>query len=106
MALPRCYRNMGDNLKTYRLAPNMARMDNPCWQASMIKETCWTLAPSEGAARHQVARATILAVERRTGQDATYSPWLDAKLVDCGIDDIELDLPQGTIVTTDGVFLS
>jgi hypothetical protein len=97
---------MVDNLKTYRLSPNMAHMDNPCWQASLIKETCWTLASSEGAARHQVARGTIIAVERRAGQEATYSPWLDAKLVDCGIDEIELDLPQRTIVTASGVFLS
>jgi hypothetical protein len=97
---------MVDDLKTYRLAPNKAHMDNACWQTSIVKETCWTLARSEGAARHQVARATIIAVEQRTGQDGTYSPWLDAKLVDCGIDEIELDLPQGTIVTANGVFLS
>jgi hypothetical protein len=76
------------------------------WEATTLREGCWTDAGSEADARQAVALLTIQMIDFRPGEKTLISPWYDPALTDCRPDKPPLQVPEGIIVTVTGRTIS
>jgi hypothetical protein len=98
----------------FYLEPREGQSNHPRWAATSLREGCWVAARSGYAARLKVGMATlkeecwVVAPRRRMSRDQEkrYSPWLNAHLTDCRLDNPPIDVPEGIIVTVSGKTIS
>jgi hypothetical protein len=77
----------------YYLEPKQGHRSDERWEASSLKEGCWTEADTENLARRQVGQATFVATSPKL-DGLGYSPWVQNRLVDCRIDEGRKDVPS------------
>ena len=82
----------------FRLDPVEQRTADARWASTSLHTTYWVVAPSETAARRQVALATAK-VSPVKGRPATRSPWLDRWLADCRLDQPRFAVEPDHVVT-------
>ncbi len=129
--IPRpCAKLDGDTVKHKRMAraPPRAQLARPCfiidaiggsecrfiilrqkqgdtsderWEASSLKEGCWTEADTEDLARRQVGQASFVATSAQL-DGLGYSPWIQKRLVDCRVDEGRKDVPSRQILSIIG----
>jgi hypothetical protein len=79
-------------MPVFRLNPIIERLDDPSWEASSFKETCWILARDEADARRQLENVSLKMVDVNPDKKIAYSPWRHARVTDC-VEDVA---PVGT----------
>jgi hypothetical protein len=93
-------------LKVFRLEPIAEKLEQPEWDASLLKETCWVRAASENEARLFVERETRTRQAHSPAKLPFFSPWASPAFVLCAVEKEATDdaYPLGTIITTRGPF--
>jgi hypothetical protein len=76
-------------------------LSDPSWQASSLKESCWTEASTEAMARHQVECATFIMVPAQSGSEVVNSPWVQPRLASWRIDS-HRQIPSGKVLGETG----
>jgi hypothetical protein len=89
-------------MPTYYLEPTNGDTSDPSWEASSLKEGCWTEANAEELARRQVAYATFNAILSKPAGDMVRSPWTQTRLVHCRIDVVETSVPSNQVLSKSG----
>ena len=89
-------------MPTYYLEPKNGDTSDPSWEASSLKEGCWTEADSEELARRQVEQATYKAILPKTGSNTVGSPWTRPGLVQCKIDEDQKSVPSSQLLSKSG----
>jgi hypothetical protein len=82
-------------MSTYYLEPRNGDTSDPSWEASSLKEGCWTEADSEELARRQVEQATF-------NTNLVHSPWTQRKLVICRLDQSQKNVPSSQVLSKTG----
>jgi hypothetical protein len=78
-------------------------LSDPSWQASSLKESCWTEATTEAVARHQVECATfIMVAPAQPESEVVKSPWVQPRLSSRRIDNSQCQLPSGKVLGKTG----
>jgi hypothetical protein len=78
-----------------------SEINDPSWQASSLKEGCWTEASTEAMARHQVECATFAMVPAQSGTEVVLSPWVQPQLANCRVDNSR-QIPSGQVLSNTG----
>jgi hypothetical protein len=91
-----------DEMTTYYLEPKNGDTTDPSWEASSLREGCWTEADSEKLARRQVEQATFKAILTKSGQNMVCSPWTQPGLVHCKIDLAQKGVPSSQVLSKSG----
>jgi hypothetical protein len=91
-----------NEMPTYYLEPTNGDTTDPSWEASSLKEGCWTEANSEELARRQVAYATFKAILPKPVGDMVRSPWTQPRLVHCRTDEAQTSVPSNQILSKSG----
>lgn len=73
-------------MPVFRLEPRFERLNDPRWEASRFRETCWIIARDEDDARQQLQGIALKMMDMVPGKRIHYSPWLISELADCTID--------------------
>jgi hypothetical protein len=68
-------------MSVYRLDP--INLNDPCWQASSVKELLFVGANNDKEAREFAAQQTTAMVSPARFAAKLHSPWLDAKITSC-----------------------
>jgi hypothetical protein len=61
-------------MPVFRLSPILERVDDPSWEASSFKETCWVLARDEADARRQLESVSLKMVAVNPDKKIAYFP--------------------------------
>jgi hypothetical protein len=88
-------------MECFRLEPVAGTEADARWKATRLREGCWIRAKSEEHARRIVEVATVMVVDRKKGDPALYSPWIDPNLTSCITDE-----PSGRSISDDGTVVS
>jgi hypothetical protein len=86
----------------YYLEPKEGDTSDERWEASSLKEGCWTVADTEDLARRQVGQATFEAISTNLDGSLVYSPWMQKRLVDCKMDQERKDVPSRQVLSKSG----
>jgi hypothetical protein len=89
-------------MPAYYLEPRNGDTSDPSWEASSLKEGCWTEADSEERARRQVEQATFKAILPKPGGNMVCSPWTQPELVQCRLDESQKSVPSGQLLSKSG----
>jgi hypothetical protein len=90
-------------MPVFRLDPISTRCDDPRWEASRFRETCWIIARDEDDARQQLQGIALKVVDMIPGRKILYSPWLISELADCKLDTSPpVSLKEGIVLTISG----
>jgi hypothetical protein len=89
----------------FYLEPKNGDTSDPSWEASSLKEGCWTEAKTTEQARHKVEGASLKMVDMKPGKPVVYSPWIQTRLTDCGLGKPPRDIPAGKVLTKSGKIL-
>jgi hypothetical protein len=95
-AVVRCF------MPTFYLEPVEGQTSHPRWTSTSLSEGCWVVAPNAFEARRRVAIATTKTGDVVSAQEYTPSPWLNAYLTDCRLDNSPVSVPEDTIVSVTG----
>ena len=87
-------------MNVYRLDPII--LNDPCWQASSIKELLFVGASNDKEAREFAAQKTMAMVTRPRFAAKLHSPWLDGKITSCVLESSKHDVAEGQVVTAGG----
>jgi hypothetical protein len=91
-------------MKVFRLEPDRAKLSDPRWESSIVRETIWVTAETEKEARNLAAQQSARATPVRRYKKIGTSPWYDFSLASCGPDLAKNDIPMhGIVVKADGV---
>ena len=87
----------------FYLEPKHGDTSDPSWEATYLKQGCWTEAATEDFARQRVAGVTLRMVSRKPGHlMRVHSPWVQSSLTDCKIGEPPRDIPKGKVLTQSG----
>jgi hypothetical protein len=90
----------------FYLEPRGGDTSDRSWEATYLREGCWTEAKTELVAREKVAGATLQMMDVRRGQPLkVYSPWTQPRLTDCRQEKPPRDIPAGKVLTKSGKIL-
>ena len=89
-------------MPVFRLNPIIERLDDPSWEASSFKETCWVLARDEADARRQLESVSLKTVNVNPDKKIAYSPWRHARVTDCVEDVAPVGMKKGIVWTVSG----
>ena len=89
-------------MPVFRLGPILERVDDPSWEASSFKETCWVLARDEADARRQLESVSLKTVNVNPDKKIAYSPWRHARVTDCVEDVAPVSMREGVVWTVSG----
>lgn len=87
-------------MSVYRLDP--ISLNDPCWQASSVKELLFVGARSDKEARQFAAGKTMAMVTAARFASKLHSPWLDSEITSCVLKSSKNDVPEGQVVTARG----
>jgi hypothetical protein len=87
----------------FYLEPRGGDTSDRSWEATYLREGCWTEAKTELVAREKVAGATVKIVDVKPGKRMkSYSPWVQPRLTDCTPDTPSRAVPAGKVLTKSG----
>ncbi len=89
-------------MPTYYLEPRNGHTGDPSWEASSLKEGCWTEADSEEWARRKVEQATFEAILPELAGNTVRSPWTQPELVQCRLDESQKGVPSNQVLSESG----
>jgi hypothetical protein len=93
-------------MPVFYLEPKNGDTTDPSWEASYLKEGCWTEAATEQLARRQVEGATLKVLSRKPHEPMNiFPPWTQPRLTDCRPDKPPRDIPVGKVLTKSGKIL-
>jgi hypothetical protein len=85
-------------MPVFYLEPAEGKVADPSWEASSLKEGCWTEADTETIARDQVKSATFTMIPEQHRD----SPWVQPQLAKCRVDNSPRQIPSGMILSKTG----
>jgi hypothetical protein len=87
------------------LGPRNGDTSNRRWEASSLKERCWTAAETELVARRQVDVATFEPVDAAEPRNAS-SPWTDPQMTYCDVDPNPPAVPVNSVLSEKGAVIA
>jgi hypothetical protein len=92
-------------MPVFVLGPRNGDTSDPRWQASSVKERCWTQAENQDVARRRVEDATFERVDA-PGPKVASSPWTDPQLTYCNIDPTPPPVPAQSVLSEGGIVIA
>jgi hypothetical protein len=92
-------------MAVFVLGPRNGDTNDPRWEASSLKERCWTEAETEQIARRLVEGATFERVDA-PGLKVAASPWTDPQLTYCHVDSSAPSVPVQSVLSERGTVIA